>query len=272
MTLILSVMGRKGGITKTTVAVNLAAECALAGLFTVLVETDGQGNASDHMGVRAHDGFTEMILGGRQWADVLQPVPETFTGKACDLLMVSASDLTREVEEDPKTPARMVKALGALRGWADVVVVDTSPGANHIHVGCYYASDYVLMPTLCELDSINSLSKTLKYLAAADAAGGGDLRAAQVLGILPNRYAKGGRMSQYNLGMVEGRFGHEYHVFPQMYEEQAWAYARRDQRAVSAFKPSDYRERESKKQAAKNFKPLVTRVLDLVGDVKAVAV
>lgn len=265
MTIILSIMGRKGGITKTTVGVNLAANLALAGLFTVFVEADGQGNASEHMGIAPHDGFAELMLGERGWADVLLPVPPTFTGKAVELLALSASDLTREVEESPETPERLIKALDTLRGWADVVIVDTSPGATHIHAGCFLASDYVLLPTLCELDSINSVSKTLTYLAAADQAGRGDQKAAKVLGILPNRYSKGGRTSQYNLGMVHGRFGHEHHVFAQVYEEQAWAYARARQQSIYVRnKGLDYRERESYRIARRDFKPVVDRVLELV--------
>lgn len=263
MTLILSVMGRKGGITKTTVAVNLAAQCALNGLFTVLVETDGQGNASEHMGVKPHDGFTELILGERNWDQLLLPVPQPFTGKKVELFMLSAADLTREVEEDSGTVMRMVAALNALRGWADVVIIDTAPSINSVHVGCYYGSDYVLLPTLCELDSINSLSKTIKYLETADMAGKGDLHAAKVLGILPNRYYKGGRTSQFNLGMVMGRFGHEHHVYPQIYEEQAWAYARSRNCCVSALTQGDFRERESRKKAEKNFQPVVDSVLAL---------
>jgi chromosome partitioning protein len=263
MTLILSLLARKGGVGKSTIAVNLAAECALRGLFTVLVETDGQGNASEHMGVTPHDGFSELVLGGRNWQDVLLPVPQTFTGKKVDLFLVSAADLTREVEESPATVARLVKALGALRGWADVVIIDTAPSINSVHVAAYYASDYVILPTLCELDSINSLSKTLRYLEAADVAGKGELTAAKVLGIVPNRYSRGSKVSQLNYGMVLGRFAHEQRVFDPIHEGQVWAYARAQSCCVSAFKPSDS-QRESRRIARRDFAPIVESVMQLM--------
>jgi len=267
MTLIIASMGRKGGLGKTTYSENLAAACARAGLLTVFVEADGQGNASEHMRVQPHDGFKHLMLGGREWQDVLLPVPEIFCGMKTRLFMVSASDQTFAVEKANETPERMITALKALRGWADVVIVDTSPGANNIHVGCYYAADYVLLPTLCTMDSINSISKTLRYLQTAEFEGKGQYHAAKVLGILPNQYRQGERTSQYNLGLVDGRFAHEHPVFPKVNYQQAWELIHSESRgtgSIYAFKPGDYRERESKKMAIRDFKPVVDRVLEMV--------
>jgi cellulose biosynthesis protein BcsQ len=270
MSLIIAFLARKGGVGKTTYSENLAAALARAGLYTVFVEADGQGNASEHMRVRPHDGFNQLILHHREWSDVLIPVPETFCGMKTRLFMVSAADQTFAVAKADETPERMIKVLNALRGWADVVIVDTSPDANNIHVGCYYAADYVLLPTLCTMDSINSISKTLHYLETAEFEGKGELHAAKVLGILPNQYRSGERNSQFNLGLVAGRFGREYHVFPQINYTQAWETIHSSERpqgtaSIYSFKPGDHRERESKRLALRDFKPVIDKVLEVLG-------
>jgi len=260
MTLILSILGRKGGITKTTVAVNLSAKLALEGLFTVLIEADGQSNASAHMGIDARDLFAELMLGKREWADVLLPVPETFAGRPVELLALSAADLTREVEENPGTPARLVKSLSSLRGWADVIIIDTSPGITHIHTGCFLASDVVLLPTLCELDSIESVSKTLTYLERSALTDERMGKAAGVVGILPNRLKRSGQIGWENHGMVKGRFAHTYHVFPPVFENPVWALARANHQSIYAYKPKEDRLKRALRAAKDDFAPVVERV------------
>jgi chromosome partitioning protein len=260
MTMILSVMGRKGGITKTTVATNLAAACAGAGLFTVLVEMDGQGNASEAMGIKPRDDFHDLMLGNCEWSDVLQPALTTFTDG--ELFALSASDLTREVEENPNTPSMIYERLKLLRGWADVVIVDTSPGITQVHAGCYYASDYVLLPTLCELDSVNSVSKTLGFLKTANEAGAAaGYPAAEVLGIIPNRYPSGERNAQFLLGVVQGRFGHEYPILGPIRDATVWASARRTEHSIFTYQGANYAERRSINVARKDFEQVAQVVI-----------
>jgi chromosome partitioning protein len=237
MTTIIASMGRKGGITKTTTIVNLGAALALEGKRVLVIETDGQGNASESMGIAPYDGFKQLIIDEADWQDVIVQVPSLFTGKPTELYLVSAADQTRLVEELKDTPSRMVERCAELRGFFDYVLFDTSPGLTQIHTGCYYAADYLLLPTLCETDSINSLAKTFEFLDQARAAAPG-LHVADVMGIIPNRYMKGERTGAFALGRLEeryGEYGRKCHVFPQLRDLMAWGEARRVQKSIYAI-------------------------------------
>jgi cellulose biosynthesis protein BcsQ len=106
------------------------------------------------------------------------------------MFVLPASNAQRLVESDPEAPASIIERFQEIRTFSDVVIVDTSPGINNIHVGLYYASDYVLLPTLCEFDSILSLGTGLEYLHNATASGveAGYSVAGLFWSIIPNRF------------------------------------------------------------------------------------
>lgn len=261
-TTIISVLSRKGGSTKTTTATTLAVGLALRGLNVLLIESDGQGDASKTVGLEPRDDFYNLVLGDAEFADVIRPVPVKFTGKQVDLAILSAADATRVVEEDKQTPSVMYARFQELRGYYDVVIGDTSPGITNVHSGWYYASDYVLLPTLCETDSVHSIGKTLSFLAKADEDGrDAGYPAAKVIGILPNRYSKAEKTSQFNLGLIHGMYGRENHVFEHVRDLTAWGTARRENKSIYSLTGGfDRRLQMSLKDARKEF----NRVVDYV--------
>jgi len=268
-TVILSICGRKGGITKTTVATNLAAALALEGLNVLLIESDGQGNASQAMGLEPQDDFFELVLGDAEFIDVIRPVPVEFAGKPVDLDLLSASNMQRKVEESKATPQQMYERFQELRGVYDVVIGDTSPGLTEVHTGWYYASDYVLLPTTCETHSINSIADSLAFLKQADEAGAGQYPAAKVLGILPNRYNKGVNNSQFNLGLLYGLYK-DYHIYERLRDLIAWETASRASRSIySLTAGNDRRLSMSIKDARKEFGRVVESVYALTKAVRA---
>lgn len=265
MTIILSLQARKGGVGKTTVSVTLAAALALSGLSVLIVDSDGQGNATTSVGLEARDDFYALILEDAEYADLIRPVPKAFAGKPSSLYLLSASDAQRRVESSASTPARMVERLAELRGVYDVVIGDTSPGLTEVHSGWYYASDYVILPTLCETHSVRSVGKTLEFLHSADAVGRErGYPAAQVLGILPNRYTKGVNNSQFNLGLLSGLY-QQYPIYERMRDLSAWESATRQSKSIYSLSAgSDRRLAQSLKDARKEFSRVVESVLALV--------
>jgi len=225
MTTIYSAVARKGGNTKTTTSTNLAAAFARAGLFTVFIETDGQGNASEIMGVEKTDNFYNLIMKNARWEDVLAPVPSKFTSaKDADakLFMVSAADLTSEVESHQDTASNMIRRIGQLRGVADVVIMDTSPGLTNVHLGCYLSSDYVYIPSLCESFSVQSLESSFELLEKARIVGGSTYPVAKVLGILPNRYDWRQNDAREKLGEIKGGYKKKCRIFDPIEDSVAW--------------------------------------------------
>ena len=266
MTIIISVMGRKGGIGKTTFAKNICAAAALQGYSTVLVDADGQGNATDGVRVKRQDGFYELIADNAEWDSVLQPVPPEFTGmESHSFFVLPAFDRQWEIEQNPESPAIIYERLEELRGVIDIVVCDLPPSTSQAHIGLYYASDYVLLPTLCEFDSVQSLGSTLTYLNNAAAAGQrAGYQAAQILGIAPNRFVATERLHQINSGFVRGRYEEKYRCFSPLRDLAVWRKA--SQLRLSIFALSEqgiYAERVDARKAITELAPITNAIMDL---------
>lgn len=270
MTQIISIMGRKGGTTKTTVAINLAAACARAGLKTVLVDSDGQGNASSSVRVTPHDAFYKLIAEDQEFVDVLVPVPIEFHGQG-ELYLLAASNLMRVLESDPATSALIYERFNELRDWADVVIVDTSPGITHVHAGFYYTSDHIVLPTLCEYTSITSLTSMFDYLQSAQVQGEqAGYASAKVLGIIPNRFSASEKVQQVNIGFIRGRYGEQCEVFPMIRNLTVWNQASQLRESIFVYAPTDdYNARRQARAAAGEMQPLVDRVLRLCAEAVA---
>lgn len=273
MTLVIGGIARKGGVGKTTTIMNLAAACARAGLFTVVVEADGQGNASRRVGLEERDDLFDLMYGGAQWEDVLRPVPPQFTNrKDTDLMLVSAWNGTREIEEDKRTPAVFYEKVNLLRGWADVVLIDTSPGITQLHTAVYYTSDYVYIPTMTELDCIESVGDTLNFLDTARAKGEAtNFPAAKLIGVLPTRMAARDNTAKVNHEMLKMMYRHRPYpprILPAISAGVAWQESRNRLMSIYAHREVKDREasydRASAVEAVRRFEPFATEVVSLV--------
>lgn len=264
-TQIIAVMGRKGGITKTTVAANLAAGCARAGLRTLLVDADGQANGCRIVGVDPAPGFFNLTLGDQEFSEVLRPVPMKFIGQNADCFILPSDDSQRQVEQHPETAARIYERFQEIRGWADVVIVDTSPGITEVHAGFYFTADYLIAPTTLEALSISSLQSTMAYLDSAKERGvQAGYPAAKVLGILPNRFMASEKVEQSNVGFLRGRYEEDFKVFDAMRNLTVWKQAGQLRQSIYAYAPKDdYSARRQARAAANEFAPILKSVLDL---------
>jgi chromosome partitioning protein len=159
----LAVVAHKGGVGKTTTAVNLAAGFAQAGYQTLLVDLDGQGSASLSLGVPRDElapGASVPILNARSsLADVVRPTdverlhivpgdPELATADAA-----LATRFGREM--------RLRKAIGPLRADYDFVVFDTPPGLGLLTVNALLAADKFLVPVVPQFLSMEAVVSLL---------------------------------------------------------------------------------------------------------------
>lgn len=271
MTTILSIIGRKGGIGKTTLAKNIAAAAALQGYNTVLIDADGQGNATDGLRVKREDGFHSLILGDAEWGDVLRTVPAEFIGKeAANFAVLPAFDRQVQVEQNPETPSRIVARMAEMRGYADVIVCDLPPGTSFTHIGMYYASDLVLLPTLCELDSVISLQSTFSYLSQAAVAGHkAGMPVARVLGIAPNRLNSAEKTQQSNYDYVRGRYDQNFTIFPPIRDLAVWRKAQMLRMSIFALSTNgEYAERVEARKAISELAPVTQALFSAVAEVR----
>lgn len=267
---IFSVLGFKGGITKTSLAVNLAAGFARSGLRTVLLDMDAQANATVIMRAKPAPGIYNLILNDYDFKDVVQPVASKFVGGDCPLFLVPSNPTQSLVDKNDSTPSLICERVEELDGWADVVVIDTSPGATETHAGVYYASDFVLLPTTLQMFSLQSLAMTISFLAnAAEKGRDKGYEPGSVLGIAPNCFSTNARVEQSNVGYIRGKYDDHYHVFPPMRKLTVWDQAAQLRQCIFAYEPpDDYNTRRQAKAAVREFNVIMQMALEEAGAVQ----
>jgi chromosome partitioning protein len=149
---ILAVASQKGGVGKTTTAVNLAAAFARRGMRTLLVDVDPQGSVRYGAGLKkghASYGFADYLRGDRPLRDVILPTTLPWLRV---MLVGSVADDADHSEYSVQVAAGdlLPRMLEAARERCDIVVVDTPPGLGAITRRVLASSDRVLVPLQCE--------------------------------------------------------------------------------------------------------------------------
>ncbi|MGX8692422.1 MAG: ParA family protein [Clostridia bacterium] len=156
MAKIVAIANQKGGVGKTTTAVNLCAALHQMGRRVLLVDADPQGNASSGMGVpksRRPNAY-DMLIGGRDAADC---VVHTAAG---DLIPTGKELAAASVEliGQEKREFVMKNALLALYADYDYILIDCPPSLELLTVNALVAADSVLVPMQCEYYALEGLA------------------------------------------------------------------------------------------------------------------
>ncbi|MEP6832836.1 MAG: AAA family ATPase [Gemmatimonas sp.] len=160
---ILAIANQKGGVGKTTSAVNLAASLAVAEQRTLLIDADPQGNASSGVGINRDDigvNTYDVLLGANSVEDGLH---RGVHFRHLDVLPTTPDLAGAEVElvDLPDRTNRMQVALASVRDQYDFILIDCPPSLGLITLNMLVATDAVLIPLQCEYYALEGLSQLL---------------------------------------------------------------------------------------------------------------
>jgi chromosome partitioning protein len=160
---ILSIANQKGGVGKTTTAINLATALAAVGKRVVLIDLDPQGNASTGLGV-AHEqrqiGAYDVLLGTSTLTEAMLPtlVPNlSIVPATVDLLGAEIELVDLERRE-----FRLADSFRATHLNVDYVLIDCPPALGFLTLNALTASDSLLVPLQCEFFALEGLSHLMR--------------------------------------------------------------------------------------------------------------
>jgi chromosome partitioning protein len=166
--MIISLVNVKGGVGKTTTAVNLGAGFAGSGLRVLLVDLDPQGSASFSLGVESEPqraSSDELLLGEQPTRDVIVETGVDGLELIPGSMKLAGADLALARKRRPE--GRLKKALAPVRRQYDFILVDCPPGLSILTVNGLVASDFYILPVVphdLDMEAMNHFFKGLENL------------------------------------------------------------------------------------------------------------
>lgn len=197
-------VNQKGGVGKTTTAVNLAACLAASGRKVLLLDADPQANATSALGV-ARDGFTSynVLLDGTPPLDAAKPtmvdrlfvIPSTSELYGAELELIESDDRTNQLKS----------ALLPARAEYDYILIDAPPSLGLLTLNVLAACDSVIVPVQCEYYALEGLTLLMQTIDRVRS--GGTNPDLEILGIVMTMYDSRLNIGQQVVDEVRTHFG-----------------------------------------------------------------
>lgn len=168
-TRVITIANQKGGVGKTTTAVNLAAALAVGGLKVLVIDADPQGNASTALGIDHRAGVPsvyEVLVDDVPLADVIQQSPD-IDGLFCVPATIDLAGAEIELVSFVAREMRLQRAVRAYLASAssvDYILIDCPPSLGLLTINAFVAAQEVLIPIQCEYYALEGLSMLLRNI------------------------------------------------------------------------------------------------------------
>ena len=158
------IANQKGGVGKTTTAINLGTSLALSDKKTLIVDIDPQGNAGSGVGqgTNSHHTIYDALVADEPMASVVRPTGIENLFFACSNIDLTGAEI--ELVAMPEREFRLRKILDQVRQNFDFIIIDCPPSLGLLTINALVAAGSVLIPLQCEYYALEGLSQLLNTI------------------------------------------------------------------------------------------------------------